>query len=521
MNFMQRAWRQIKEKKTKTGLLFITFFIIANFVVVGLGISEAADNAKIETRKKMNPVVQYKVNLDKLYSDFYSLSQEEQKAMGVPKIDTELVKKMLQDDRVKSASWFKESMAYANGIEPLKVDHSQNNNDDDSSGVTVGGMVISSSSASPGELINPDLTLHMTATEKMQEFDDGTYELLKGRRLTEEDVKQSNPVCIIEQGLAESNNLSVGDTIKMNLYSENEKEQYNLSDEENTIELQVVGIYKNNNELSAEMLGWAPDYYHPSNRIIMTNTAYQEKDFPIVSKMFEQATEEQRTYMLNPEETNYNPAQATVILNDPLDVEQFKKDYQQAETDYTMLDANDSMYKKLSKPLDTIGIFANFIVWIVMLNAVVILTLVSALTLKNREYEIGVLLSLGVSKVKVVGQLFLEMVIIAVLGFTLATLSGAMVSNQVGQAVLDMQVSQTESGELDDSNSFIFTGSNDTNYFNEISMDEVVSEYDASISPWIILQIYGLGLVVVFISILIPSGMIMRFNPKKILTNTN
>ena len=37
----------------------------------------------------------------------------------------------------------------------------------------------------------------------------------------------------------------------------------------------------------------------------------------------------------------------------------------------------------------------------------------------------------------------------------------------------------------------------------------------------IIAEIYILGIGVVFISILIPSFMIMRFNPKKILMNQN
>ena len=39
--------------------------------------------------------------------------------------------------------------------------------------------------------------------------------------------------------------------------------------------------------------------------------------------------------------------------------------------------------------------------------------------------------------------------------------------------------------------------------------------------PMIIGEIYVLGIGVVFISILIPSFMIMRFNPKKILMNQN
>jgi ABC-type antimicrobial peptide transport system permease subunit len=43
------------------------------------------------------------------------------------------------------------------------------------------------------------------------------------------------------------------------------------------------------------------------------------------------------------------------------------------------------------------------------------------------------------------------------------------------------------------------------------------SQYHVSISPLLIIEIYILGTGVVLISILIPSAMIMRLNPKQIL----
>ena len=45
----------------------------------------------------------------------------------------------------------------------------------------------------------------------------------------------------------------------------------------------------------------------------------------------------------------------------------------------------------------------------------------------------------------------------------------------------------------------------------------MVDAYEVQISPLIIGEIYVAGLGIVLISILIPSLMIMRYNPKKIL----
>lgn len=59
MNALKRAWAYVRRKPTKTILLMITFFLIGNLVILGLGISEAAENAKILTRKSMRAVVSY------------------------------------------------------------------------------------------------------------------------------------------------------------------------------------------------------------------------------------------------------------------------------------------------------------------------------------------------------------------------------------------------------------------------------------------------------------------------------
>ena len=165
--------------------------------------------------------------------------------------------------------------------------------------------------------------------------------------------------------------------------------------------------------------------------------------------------------------------------------------------------------------------FSNIIVWIVVINAVVIITLVTALTLKTREYEIGVLLSIGVSKMKIVAQFFVELIVVALIGFTLSVLSGSLIAKQVGAAVLNYQVdTENQYGELDDQNNTNYYWG-ESNYFTEISQDDLLAEYEVQINPLIIGEIYILGIGVVFISILIPSFMIMRFNPKKILMNQN
>ena len=60
-----------------------------------------------------------------------------------------------------------------------------------------------------------------------------------------------------------------------------------------------------------------------------------------------------------------------------------------------------------------------------------------------------------------------------------------------------------------------------TDYTTEVTLDDLISEYEVTISPLIIGEIYVMGLGIVLISVIIPSFMIMRYNPKQILMNQN
>ena len=291
--------------------------------------------------------------------------------------------------------------------------------------------------------------------------------------------------------------------------------------EEPDIEYEIIGIYKNN-KVVGENDTWRNNWaqYRLENQILAPATSIASKMLEVETMMFDYYAEmwPDDEYYTNPA---YRPSidqymnQMILLLDDPLYVEDFIESKADILDPYTKLDANDTLFNTFAKPLDTMSLFANIIVWIVVINAIVIITLVTALTMKTREHEIGILLSMGVSKLKVVAQLFLELAIVAVLGFTLAIGSGSLISRNVGQMVLDYQVSSN-----DDDDYYYYYYSDSDSYFTNITQEDMLSEYEVTVNPLIIAEIYGLGLGVVLVATLIPSFMIMRFNPKKILTDT-
>ena len=133
------------------------------------------------------------------------------------------------------------------------------------------------------------------------------------------------------------------------------------------------------------------------------------------------------------------------------------------------------------------------------------------------------LLSIGASKLKVVAQFFVELAIVALIGFTLSVGTGMVASKQIGTSLLENQI---ESSGLNEENDDYYYNDDyyniwDSDYTTDISLEDIVSEYQVTVSPVIIAEIYVVGLAIVMISVVIPSIMIMRFNPKKILMNQN
>ena len=523
MNFFTRAIKNVTRRMSKSILLAITFFLIGNLVIIGLGINNASEQAKIETRRKMRAVVSYETDYMAFYDYADALEGEEQQEAykNYPSVKLEDIKSLMSDERVKTVNVVSTNMLYSNDFETVPLNNERESN---------GGGMMTYEDGTTVEYIEPDLKFQTNFFPNMIELEDKMYEIVEGRFYNQAEVDEGKMVCLITDKLASHNNLRVGDTITIDLISANDMryyEQSGVTDEDIHMTLEIIGIYHNNEELdeNSDEYKWMSRYDSPDNTILAPALAYGNAFYKIGMKQYEYSKEqypEDYTDVEVPTPESYTYVnKAVFLLDDPLNVDQFVADHQSDLKEFMKIDANNDTFKKLARPLDTLSLFSNIIVWIVAINAIVIITLVTALTLKTREYEIGVLLSMGVSKMKIVAQFFVELIIVALIGFTLSVVSGSLVAKQVGRTVMNYQVdTEKQYTNLDDQNNgTIYWG--ETNYFTEISQDDLLSEYEVQINPMIIGEIYILGIGVVFISILIPSFMIMRFNPKKILMNQN
>jgi len=517
MNFFQRALKNVTRKKTKSILLVLTFFLIGNLVIIGQGVKLASENAKILTRQKMKPIVSYEIDYD-AYNKAYEKMTDEEKRTFVLRLGLDKMLALAKDPMVEAANISMDRSYFAEGFDSLKPIK-----DPTSPWPEPGPVKTLSSDIRKGEPMppwipdyrQPDVRIIANMHPKLIEIANGDYELQDGRWYTQEEIDSGNPVVVIEQELAQYNNLKVGDTITIKMY-DLQYYQNILTEDDVFLDLEVVGIYKNNRILDPSQ----PDYewksrdrlQQPGNLLLVNGGALANKEFEVNKKLNE----------------SYNPGGeykpviddlfyvSIYLLNDPLKIDEFKANNVANINKFTKLNANDSVFQTFAKPLDSISFFAAIVVAIVIINAIVIISLITALTLKMREYELGVLLAMGVPRGKVVMQLFTELLLITVIGFTMASVSGSLISTKIGNVVLEYQVTNSQ---LDTSQGGQYW-SPAQEYFTNITQEDMLSQYSVAVSPLLIGQIYGLGLLVVLISTIIPGLMIMRFEPKRIMINT-
>ncbi len=511
MNFINRAWKYVTRRLSKSILLGLTFFIVGNLILTCLGIVEASNNAKKIVRQSMNPIVTYEVDYEKFWNENGSSGG----AVEYPSISVEDILSIAEDERVKAVNLLFSSTTLAEDIRAVPV-----RNDIESE---EGEEEIFTSYYGGGK--EPNVFLSGNIDDNMIELVDGTYTIIDGRFYTKEEFEDGALVGLVTKELAELNGLTLGDSVKIMLSTwlhDQLLESGLVEEDELYREIEIIGIYDTIEDVdrNSDEYNWMSDYESPKNKILLPGKTIGEmiiKSNEYSNLLYPRGEESVYQY----EEYDwdmFSTGRAVFLLNDASEVDNFMKTYEHKTTDYILFDANTKAFDEVSKPLNSLSTTATTIFLIIVFNSIVIVSLIIALTLKTREFEIGILLSTGASKLKIIAQLFLEMFIVTVVGFTLAIGTGLLLAGRVGDEILMNQINSQEE-DLDEQYGYTYYSIYEKDYFTEVSQEDLVKQYKVEINAWIVLQIYTLGIFVVFISILIPGVMIMRLNPKQILLN--
>ncbi|MGD6832923.1 ABC transporter permease [Sutcliffiella halmapala] len=478
MNFMKRAFLSVKTRAGKSFLLLFTLTVICVFVLSGLSIQTAAGKSAELARQNIGGNVTLQVDREKM--------MEQQAAEGGrPRFELTPIllseaEELIDYPEVKGYNFTSSTFGNALDFEPIE---SGSATEEDSTESNQGGP------GRMGGMMLMDLSVEgVLFSDSVQAFLDGDSTILEGRHLTEEDANQ--PFTLIEKTLAEDNDLSMGDKI-----------QIQSPDESATLELEIVGIYET--AVAGDSTGMNFTALNPYNKLYIPYTA---------------AT------TLKGEGYEGTIDSAVYYMNDPSNIEDFiGRAEEESSIDFATfkLDANDLVYQQMVGPIENVASFSKNVVYLVAIAGAVILGLIVMLTIRERKYEMGVLLAIGEKRWKLIGQFIVEILIVAIISLSFASMAGNLVANQVGEQLLNQQLEQSaESASNPESFRRPGMGMMGGGMGPGFVQEQVDPIDDLQIA--ITSKDFGLlaiiGLTVSMIATIIPSLSILRLQPKMILT---
>lgn len=492
MNFFKRAMQSLWAKKGRSLLLIAVFAAILVFVLAGLTIRSAAETSVENAKKSVGATVTLSANRQAMFnkkteSDSEQTSSSEETrpdpgSFSLTPVNLTDAEKIAALAGVKSYSFETSASAdQSTGAEPISSEDTSSESEETEGMGGPGGKMQMQSQG--------DFQIKgVSNSEDYSDFSSGTAKLIDGTAITTEDEGSAN--VLIEKALAEANELAVGDTFKIK----------NSDDED--VEVTIKGIYETSE--TGDSMGMRFNFMNPANTIIASYTFANS---------------------LNGDDSADTIDSAVYTLEDPKDMEDFvAKAEKLIDTETFSLQTNDQMYQQMLQPLNNVASFAKNIVLLVAAAGVIILTLIVMMSIRERKYEIGVLLSLGEARAKVIGQFFVEIVVCMIIALGIAGVSGNLVGNAVGNQLLSQQSTsaQTAEGQNGPGGQGMpgaqgERGQGGAGRMANLTASQEVKDLNISVKPMEIVSLAGIGLGISMFSILLSSAGILRLNPKKIL----
>ena len=494
-NMLKRSWLSISRKLGRTIVLTLIFFMMANLVLATITIKTAVGAQMDYAKSTLGGTVTIQADMDAIRE-----SQKEQMEAGAdrkemfgsmsrPKISVETANKIASySDYVKDYSYEVSASANANELETVESEQS-----------SMGGMggfpgMPGSQRKDDDAELDKDITIsginayaYISAVKnETMTIKDGTY--------FDEDTDDK---ALVSYEFAELNSLTVGSKFSLkNVYSTD------------VIELEVIGIY----DTSEERADANTIYMNTATAAkFLKSDDYNEGNYDVSNVNF---------YMLDSDKADEF-------------VEKVNADYPELAEDKMKIAVDTSEYDAMAGSIESVGSFATTILIIVIVAAVIIVTLIVTLNVRDRRYEMGVLLSLGAHKRNVVAQIATELIIVGTLGFVLASLSGTFLAKSMGQGIIDSQTASSEQqseknfgrpGASMSGKSSMPSGSPGGGDSSPKNMKEQIMsnreqkvELDINATPIDFLLLFVTGYLVIILALILPAVNMMRYQPKEIL----
>ena len=302
----------------------------------------------------------------------------------------------------------------------------------------------------PGYLGNAVMLQAISNVEKDPLFRSEVFKLIEGKNIAREEIGK----VLVHETLAKKNQWKVGDKVSLKVLGE-EKE----------LELLIQGIFTGKKQ--EKYTGMSSDF---SENMMFA-------DYTTMTQIFG------KKKLVTSLKILVSDSEKLAALK----AEMNKKSVQ--PEDYEISE-EENQFSEIVESLDMVRQMIFMMIMAVIGAGIIVLSLVLILWVRERMYEIGILLAIGRSKIKIVGQFILELVLVSLPAMILAAILGRIFVGWILGAVL-----QKESLDNLDLSSFITSGG---------GLD-------------IFAMSYGLLILIMVLAVIAASWMILTKKPKEIL----
>ncbi|MEW9180665.1 ABC transporter permease [Bacillus mycoides] len=472
MNFMKRAILSMKKRVGTSLILMAVFLIVTNLVLAGFTIQNASKKAADAARKKLGADVTLSLDFDKLGQQ----ARETGEMPNPPKLNTKEADQLAKSKYVKDYNYITSTLGISDGLKLVGASEGEKEGKG-----KVGMAAVRGGSGSGTEIdMNSSFMIEGVRKTALQEsFKNGKSKIIDGKPITEQ-MKDQN-VALMEKRLAELNNLKVGDKVKVQ-----------SGDKKETLEVEIIGIYETNEQAMGQQ---APPIMDPANKLYMPHSTMKKLEI----------------------DQGISSIQVVYFLKDPQNIEAFKKEAKKSDIDfnYYKLDAHDSLYKQMIGPIENISSTSQMIIYIVSIAGAIILGLIIMLSIKARRKEMGILLSIGEKKWKLMAQFVVEVVCIAILAFGLSITTGAKISQFIGNNLLSSEIATAGEETNTSQNGTVMVAGPGGTVQNQ--KEDPIDKINVSVTGEDVGKMGGIGLAIAILATLLPALSILRLNPKQIL----
>lgn len=420
MNGLQRAWRSVIRKPIKSILLFLVVLTVSLFLLSGMASRSASVQVQDITRQAVGAGLRLDANETNRSKRLNEISDRIGGEGALEGVHQEKLETVYGTQWIIWTDNSFESLQIADIEEIAAVDGISDYNI--TTGITVVNPVnfarIEDSDTDQNGDIGGVVLIGNRNMEQDSNVLSGNVTIKEGRMVTEGDVD----VCVISEELAGQDHLSIGDVLRFN--------DYHDPSGATVYAAEIVGIYQTQQYMSPLMSG---DTYRSEN-VIFTDLRFPEKaEGAEGDPCFEHA------YFQVEDVDRYDEVKAAV--------QSVNIDWER----YDLIDRNGNI-STMSSNFNDLEKISNLLIFVTALASFVILLLIFLFWVKNRSREIGILLSLGMKKAGILGQLFLEAILIAAFAFSVSLIAAPGVSNLTASYLVMQQVEQAELQENIDAN---------------------------------------------------------------------